>query len=185
MSAKEKSTRVFILSMVAAFVLSSLGFSALVIWTIVKGDDQSSQTADVQKQLQDQLNQQKNKLAGKKLSGFTPVKNVGKLKIIDLKKGTGRAVKTGDTVTAHYTGAVASTGIIFQSSHDSGQPVPFQLKKGALIKGWLQGVPGMKAGGTRRLIIPANLAYGAHPPQGSNIPANAPLVFDIELVKIN
>ena len=85
-------------------------------------------------------------------------------------------------VTAHYTGAVAATGIIFQSSLDSGQPIPFALDQ--VIKGWTDGVPGMKEGGKRRLIIPADQAYGATPPQGSNIPANAPLVFDIELVKI-
>jgi FKBP-type peptidyl-prolyl cis-trans isomerase len=91
-------------------------------------------------------------------------------------------VKAGATVTAHYTGAVAATGVIFQSSHDTGQPIPFSLNE--VIKGWTDGVPGMKVGGTRRLVIPADQAYGATPPPGSGIPANAALVFDIELVAV-
>src|SRR5205085_521848 len=93
--------------------------------------------------------------------------------------GTGDTVKPNATVTVDYTGAVASTGVIFQSSKDSGQPVSFPLS--GVIKGWTQGIPGMKVGGTRRLLIPASLAYGATPPQGSGIPANADLVFDVTM----
>jgi FKBP-type peptidyl-prolyl cis-trans isomerase len=77
---------------------------------------------------------------------------------------------------------VASTGKIFQSSKDTGQPVPLSLSQ--VIAGWSQGIPGMKEGGTRRLLIPAALAYGAQPPQGSDIPANADLVFDVTVHKI-
>lgn len=121
-------------------------------------------------------------LEGQPLANFTPVTEVTELQKIDTLVGNGEEVKPGDTITAHYTGAVAATGIIFQSSHDRGNPIAFSLDQ--VIAGWTQGVPGMKVGGTRRLIIPANLAYGANPPQGSGIPANAPLVFDIELVKI-
>ena len=121
-------------------------------------------------------------MEGKQLENFTPTASVGTLQKIDLEPGTGEEVKPGDTVTAHYTGAVAATGIIFQSSLDTGQPVPFGLDQ--VIKGWTEGVPGMKVGGKRRLLIPADLAYGANPPAGSNIPANADLVFDIQLVKI-
>ncbi|MEO7364417.1 MAG: FKBP-type peptidyl-prolyl cis-trans isomerase, partial [Candidatus Saccharimonadales bacterium] len=97
--------------------------------------------------------------------------------------GTGAEVKTGDSVTVDYTGAVAATGIIFQSSLDSGQPASFPLAN--VIKGWQEGVPGMKVGGTRRLLIPAALAYGPNPPGGSGIPANADLVFDITLRSID
>jgi FKBP-type peptidyl-prolyl cis-trans isomerase len=122
------------------------------------------------------------KLEGNSMQDFTPVPKVDKLDIKDLKVGTGDEVKPTDTVTVHYTGANASTGIVFQSSKDSGQPVSFPLN--GVIKGWTDGVPGMKVGGTRRLLIPADLAYGANPPQGSNIPANADLVFDIELISI-
>jgi FKBP-type peptidyl-prolyl cis-trans isomerase len=119
------------------------------------------------------------KLAGTKLENFTPVSSVPSLKITDTTVGTGEVVKPGATVTVDYTGAVAATGIIFQSSLDTGQPVTFGLSQ--VIPGWTEGVPGMKVGGTRRLLIPADLAYGANPPSGSGIPANAPLVFDITL----
>lgn len=125
---------------------------------------------------------QEAKLQGTKLAGFTPVEKVEKLESTDLQEGTGEVVKPGDTVTAHYTGALAKDGTIFQSSHDSGSPVPFSLN--GVIKGWTDGVPGMKVGGKRRLLIPAEQAYGANPRPGSGIPPNADLVFDIELVKI-
>ena len=119
----------------------------------------------------------------KKLNNFTPVSKVSKLEKIDLVVGTGALVKAGDTVSVHYTGAVAATGVIFQSSKDFGtEPVTFPLS--GVIKGWTDGIPGMKVGGTRRLVIPAGEAYGANPPGGSGIPANADLVFDVELVAI-
>lgn len=121
-------------------------------------------------------------LQGTNLNDFTPVEEVNQLQVIDLKEGAGEQVQPGATVTAHYTGAVAATGLIFQSSHDFGRPIPFGLNQ--VIKGWTDGVPGMKVGGTRRLVIPAEQAYGATPPPGSGIPANAALVFDIELVAV-
>ena len=121
-------------------------------------------------------------LQGTQLANFKPTASIPQLQAIDTKPGNGETVKATDTVTVDYTGAVASTGIIFQSSKDSGQPVSFPLN--GVIPGWTQGLPGMKVGGTRRLLIPANLAYGANPPQGSGIPANADLVFDVTLYKI-
>lgn len=123
-----------------------------------------------------------NTLEGKPLEGFTPVSQIDTLQKLDLVAGTGDEVKAGDTITAHYTGAVAASGVVFQSSHDTGQPATFGLNQ--VIPGWTAGVPGMRVGGTRRLLIPAEQAYGANPPAGSNIPVNAALVFDIELVKI-
>lgn len=120
-------------------------------------------------------------LAGTQLEGFTPVENVTELQKIDLVVGTGPEVAAGATITANYTGAVAATGKIFESSYDSGQPVSFGLDQ--VIPGWTQGVPGMKVGGKRRLVIPAELAYGAQSPS-PDIPANAALVFDIELISI-
>ena len=122
-------------------------------------------------------------MQGTKLNNFEPVAKTDKLTSIDTVVGTGEEVKPGAQVTAHYTGAVAATGIIFQSSHDgANQPIPFGLDQ--VIKGWTDGVPGMKVGGTRRLIIPADQAYGGNPPAGSGIPANADLVFDIELTAV-
>ena len=118
---------------------------------------------------------------GTKLSGFEPVNAVTELQIIDKEVGTGAAVQPGATVTAHYTGALCKNGIIFQSSHDIGRPITFPLD--GVIEGWQQGVPGMKVGGWRRLVIPASMAYGDSSP-APNIPANSDLVFDIELMSV-
>lgn len=121
-------------------------------------------------------------LEGTKLAGFEPVATVPELVIVDIVVGDGDEVLAGDTVTAHYTGALCSDGTIFQSSHDTGSPATFPL--GHVIDGWQKGVPGMKVGGTRRLTIPAAQAYGASSPSPS-IPANSDLVFDIELAAIS
>lgn len=175
--------RIFALVMALLFLATAVAGGAAVIWQIKKENDANKSSSSSKTQPAD--NQSKNKentLQGTKLHGFTPVDKVVKLQSTDLVQGTGDEVKPGATVTAHYTGAVAKDGVIFQSSHDSGEPVPFPLD--SVIPGWTQGVPGMKVGGTRRLLIPAALAYGANPPQGSNIPPNADLVFDIELVSV-
>ena len=119
---------------------------------------------------------------GTKLHNFEPrTEQVTELEIIDVQVGTGDEVQPGATITAHYTGALVKNGIIFQSSHDFGQAISFGLDQ--VIKGWTVGVPGMKIGGTRRLIIPAEMAYGASSP-AKNIPANSDLMFDIDLIAI-
>lgn len=127
------------------------------------------------------MDQPRNKLEGTKLSNFTPLDNVTALKITDLSEGSGETVPEGATITAHYTGALCKDGTIFQSSHDFGKPVTFGLDQ--VIKGWTKGVPGMKVGGIRRLIIPSEQAYGSVR-AAANIPPNSDLVFDIELVAI-
>ena len=124
---------------------------------------------------------QQPQLEGTKLVGFEPVAQVNSLEILDTLEGTGEEVQPGATVTAHYTGALCANGVIFQSSHDMGQPATFPLTH--VIEGWQKGVPGMKVGGTRRLLIPAAMAYGAGSPSAS-IPPNSDLVFDIELVSV-
>ena len=179
------------------FLFTSSVLSILVILQIKKDNDQNKQNAAIKAALEQSQAQQQtqrpadttntttpkeNKLQGTQLANFTATASVPTLQAIDTTPGTGDEVKAGDTITAHYTGAVAATGVIFQSSHDGGQPIAFGLNQ--VIKGWTDGVPGMKVGGTRRLLIPAAQAYGANPPAGSGIPANADLVFDIELVKI-
>ncbi len=121
------------------------------------------------------------KLEGTKLANFIPTDTVPELQVIDTIVGTGDEVQSGATITAHYTGALCKDGTIFQSSHDFGDPVTFPLDR--VIAGWTQGVPGMKVGGTRRLVIPSVMAYGSVR-AAANIPANSDLVFDIELVAI-
>jgi peptidylprolyl isomerase len=104
------------------------------------------------------------------------------LRYIDLVEGKGASPKQGQTVIVHYTGTLEN-GTKFDSSHDRGQPIPFPIGVGRVIKGWDEGVITMKIGGKRKLFIPANLAYGAQgrPPV---IPPNAPLIFEVELVGI-
>lgn len=121
------------------------------------------------------------KLEGTKLANFTPQDSVPELQIIDVAEGTGDVVPEGASITAHYTGALVKDGTIFQSSHDFGDPITFPLS--GVIPGWTQGVPGMKVGGVRRLVIPSQLAYGSAR-AAANIPPNSDLVFDIELVAI-
>lgn len=121
------------------------------------------------------------KLEGTKLTGFDPIKKIDELKIIDLVEGLGEAVKEHATITAHYTGALVSNETIFQSSHDFGDPVTFGLDQ--VIEGWTVGVPGMKVGGKRRLIIPSAMAYGSSRASAA-IPPNSDLIFDIELIAI-
>lgn len=121
------------------------------------------------------------KYEGTKLADFTPIDTVAELETIDIEQGAGQPCPQGATITAHYTGALCKNGIIFQSSHDFGKPITFGLSQ--VIKGWTDGVPGMKVGGMRRLIIPAEQAYGSASP-ARNIPADSDLVFDIELVAI-
>lgn len=119
---------------------------------------------------------------GAKLHNFEPrTEPVKGLEIIDVEVGTGEEVQPGATITAHYTGALVKNGIIFQSSHDFGDAISFGLDQ--VIQGWTVGVPGMKVGGARRLVIPAEMAYGAQSP-AKNIPANSDLVFDIDLIAI-
>ncbi len=104
------------------------------------------------------------------------------LKIEDTKVGTGPAAKSGDTLLMHYVGTLTD-GKKFDSSRDRGEPLEFTLGIGQVIKGWDQGVLGMKVGGQRKLTIPPELGYGARG-AGSSIPPNATLIFEIELVEI-
>ena len=104
------------------------------------------------------------------------------LQYIDLKIGTGATAQAGQTVTVHYTGWLEN-GKKFDSSVDRGQPFSFPLGAGRVIKGWDEGVKGMKVGGKRKLIIPSNLGYGARG-AGGVIPPNATLIFAVELLGV-
>lgn len=108
------------------------------------------------------------------------------LQITDVQPGTGEEALGGSTVQVHYTGWLLDRNVAslhgrqFDSSRGK-QPISFELGTGRVIKGWDQGLVGMKAGGKRRLIIPSALAYGKRG-AGSSIPPNAALIFDVELV---
>ncbi len=105
------------------------------------------------------------------------------LQIEDLEVGTGATTEPGKHVTVHYTGWLADGGKKFDSSHDRGKPFTFLLGGGDVIKGWDQGVVGMKVGGRRRLQIPQHLAYGRRG-HSDVIPPRAALIFEVALLAV-
>jgi FKBP-type peptidyl-prolyl cis-trans isomerase len=109
-------------------------------------------------------------------------KTTSGLQYNDDTEGTGATAKAGDTVEVHYTGKLAD-GKKFDSSKDRGRPFSFRLGAGQVIKGWDEGVAGMKVGGTRTLVIPSELGYGARGAAGV-IPPDAELHFVVELLNI-
>ena len=110
--------------------------------------------------------------------------------VTDVVKGVGDEAFPGMVVIVHYTGwlydaaAADHHGRKFDSSRDRGQPLSFPLGSGRVIRGWEQGIPGMKVGGKRRLVIPPSLAYGSRGAGNGVIPPNATLIFDVELLAV-
>lgn len=182
------------LLLASVFLITTIAFSAIIFWQSRDDGSDSDLSLEQQQMVQESLNQQdqpnnpqgENMLEGTQLANFEPITGpVTELQKIDLEEGTGEEVKPGASVVAHYTGAYASTGLIFQSSHDGGQPIPFSLN--GVISGWTEGVPGMKVGGKRRLIIPGSMAYGEAPEgytPGEGGRPMGPLVFDIEITAV-
>ncbi|MBK8256086.1 MAG: FKBP-type peptidyl-prolyl cis-trans isomerase [Polyangiaceae bacterium] len=109
--------------------------------------------------------------------------SVTELLVEDLQLGTGAEAKAGQRVSVHYTGTLLN-GKKFDSSLDRGKPFQFGLGAGQVIKGWDQGVAGMKVGGKRKLTIPPHLAYGSRDVGGGLIPPNSTLVFEVELLGV-
>jgi len=174
MSNRGNTQRILIVTVVAAFIISSLGLSGLVIWDLTREKkdpaDNASQTEDIQKQLEDLQKQQE-------------AQKGAKVEKTDITAGDGAEAVDGKKVTVHYTGTLKSDGSKFDSSLDRGEPFSFTLGAGEVIKGWDQGVAGMKVGGKRKLVIPGVLAYGEASPS-PDIPPNSDLVFEVELLEV-
>ena len=115
-------------------------------------------------------------------SNENQVKTASGLKYVEIAEGAGETPTKGQTVSVHYTGTLES-GKKFDSSRDRNQAFEFQIGEGQVIKGWDEGLSTMKVGGRRKLIIPADLGYGARG-AGGVIPPNSTLIFDVELLKI-
>lgn len=115
------------------------------------------------------------------LNDISKTGSVSSLKVIDTVEGTGAVAKSGDSITVNYIG-VLPDGTVFDASQNHGQSFTFTLGAGAVIKGWDQGLVGMKVGGTRLLAIPPEMAYGAQ--AIGAIPANSSLIFQVELVSV-
>ena len=186
-----KRDRAFALFGALLFLITSSALTVAVIYTLVQQHDQNkaAQQAATQaakaspaKSATQPTTKSSTKLTGTKMQGFTPTTAPQtQLKVVDTKLGTGATVQAGATITADYVGALMSSGTVFDASADHGGPQTFPLSQ--VIAGWSQGIPGMKVGGTRRLLIPAALAYGSQSQPG--IPANSDLVFDVTVTKIN
>ena len=123
-------------------------------------------------------------------AGPAPAADEPTVLVTDLVPGVGDEALPGHVVIVHYTGwlydpaAPDHRGRKFDSSRDRGQPLSFPLGAGRVIRGWEQGLPGMKVGGTRRLVIPPSLAYGIRGAGNGVIPPNATLLFDVELLAV-
>src|SRR2546430_2885616 len=111
------------------------------------------------------------------------VKTESGLQYWDFKVGSGEVAKEGDRVRVHYTGWL-TTGKKFDSSVDAGRPFTFALGNGEVIKGWDEGVAGMKVGGKRQLRIPPDLGYGESGTPDGTIPPNSTLIFDVQLLGV-
>lgn len=175
--ATSKGQRVAAFFLALLFLLTSIGTAGYVIWELRNQDagvvenDTAELTTPTEAPTEEEVEDPAT------LSDFTPPVEVAELRFDDTTVGDGEEVQPGDTVTIHYTGALASDGTVFDSSVARGEPATFPLDN--LIPGWQEGIPGMKVGGKRRLFIPAAQGYGESGTQG--IPPNSDLVFDIEL----
>ena len=183
------ATRITAFILAGLFLISTIGFSIYVLFAPepdrqpepVTSEEYQPSAQDLAEAqgLVDSLQQQQEEVS--LLEDFTPIQErVAQLEIIDLVLGEGAEVAPGATVTVHYTGALVSDGSIFDTSHP-GDPVTFGLD--GLIEGWQLGIPGMKVGGKRRLIVPAAQAYGNQ--STGSIPIDSDLVFEIELIGIS
>lgn len=173
-----KRDRVFAGFGAALFLVTS---SAIAIAVIISLTQSSSSSTAATTASTSKSSSSKAPKVGSKLQGFTPLtKPVARLEIANLQTGTGAVVKSGATVSANYIGALADSGIIFGTSASSGGPQTFSLKD--VIPGWQLGIPGMRVGGSRELIIPAAMGYGA---KGTNgIPPNSDLVFLVTITGV-
>jgi FKBP-type peptidyl-prolyl cis-trans isomerase FkpA len=181
---KEHIHRAIWMFMAILFIVTALGVGVYAFWVNTHNNSSNPDSGYIKcpvKAVTAQQEKKNGKIEGSKLAGFTPVKHVGYLQCQDLKVGNGATATATSTITAHYTGALAANGIIFQSSLDTGQPFTASLGSG-VIQGWTAGLPGMKVGGARRLLIPAQYAYGSQSVAG--IPPNSDLVFDITLLAV-
>lgn len=185
MSKKRKAERVFIITIVVAFIISSLSVTGLVLWDLTrKKPDTAQNTEDIQKQLEEQQKEQQ--MQNQPLEGYSAEPfdktSINKLSVEVLVEGDGNKASENSTVKANYFGWT-SDGSIFDSSNKGGTAQPVEFPLNGVIKGWTQGLSGIREGSTVKLIIPSELAYGksGSPPI---IGPNEPLAFIVELKEV-
>lgn len=184
------TTRIFAFVIAVLFLITTIGFSGVVVWTIFK-DNKEAKKIQSDQTAADNLARKKEactfsgQIEGQAKSlpqAFIPAGPVKELKTTDLKVGDGDQVDVDDCLLVKYHGTLAKDGIYFDGNFDKPALLRFLFGAGNVIKGWDQGLVGMRVGGLRRLEIPAELAYGSQ--AAGSVPANADLIFVVELVKI-
>lgn len=171
--------RIFAASGAIVFFLSSIALTVAVIVSNVQESHKSKQAA-TQATCTDTSQKEPTLTAPE---AFKPDGAVTSLQSTDLETGSGQAAKNGDCLVMKYYGTLATTGDMFDENFTKPTAFAFTLGQGQVIKGWDQGLVGMKVGGTRRLVIPADLAYGKSSPS-EKIPADSDLVFVVKLLRI-
>jgi FKBP-type peptidyl-prolyl cis-trans isomerase len=165
---------------VLVVVISTAALSGAVIIQQIIANRSSANTADTASSLAcaDNLTEPTIDTPAK----YTVSSPVTKLQATDITNGSGNAAKSGDCLIVKYYGALATNGTMFDENYNSTKGFAFTLGQGQVIKGWDEGLVGMKSGGIRRLVIPADLAYGSQ--SNGTIPANSSLVFYVKLLRI-
>lgn len=174
---RDRLKRGFILFIVGVFLVGGVGIYILIFFT---GDNQEV-GADLQKQLAEQqaLQELKNKEEKPVEQSFIVGQPITELQVVDITPGTGAEATADSTVKVNYKGGLASNGQIFDQSS-----APIELSLNQVIAGWKEGIPGMKVGGKRKLLIPAAKGYGQSGTPDGSIPPNSDLVFEVELVEV-
>ncbi len=191
-STVKPSQRAFALTIAIIFLVTTLATSVLVVMAII--DDSKNKNADTTQSAATDTPASAadaETCAIDSLSGqptlpapevFKPSGDVTALATTDIEVGTGDTVKAGDCLVVKYYGTLATSGEKFDENFTTDGGLIFKIGAGSVIPGWDQGVPGMKVGGVRRLVLPSDLAYGE---SGSGaIPANADLVFVVKVLEI-
>lgn len=175
---KSTTQRAFALSLAILFLVTTIGFSAYVIWEMFSKKDNQSSTSQKKETAANESQQPKEHMKDFQPMGDT---RVTELKVTNITVGTGAEATEKSTVKVEYTGALTKDGTIFDSTDTrGGEPAEFALD--GVIPGFKQGIVGMKVGGERQILIPASLGYGD---QGSaSIPANSDLVFNVKLIEV-
>lgn len=172
--------RIFAFSGAILFFVTSIALTVVVVITMIQ--DGNKKPADATAAADGcQATQAEAALPAPEV--YKPDGTVTELAKTDLETGSGAAAKAGDCLVVKYYGTLAADGTLFDETYTKPTAFAFVLGQGSVIKGWDQGLVGLKVGGTRRLVIPPALAYGDQA-QGDAIPANAALVFVVKLLRI-
>lgn len=193
--ASSKGQRVAAFLLASVFLVTTIGTTAYVVLQINSGEgglvNETPQEKAIAEALEAQRQQESQQADDKACGGGTVASvnprdlptvttsdAVTDLQTIDVTVGEGEEVQPGDCVAALYHGTLAADGTKFDGNYESGNPIEFSLN--GVISGWTEGIPGMKVGGVRRLVIPADQAYGAD--ERGGIPANSDLIFEVEII---